>query len=116
MEHMFEPEPVLLVGQFRSPPGPTHTEPPDLRPVWVRLDVLYRHPSDAPQTAVGDGLDLVGSVPGLLSGWMRSARGMWLGVCNFAIPYADGRPQPHWVHDQLVPGHALRPRHQNDGG
>jgi hypothetical protein len=78
--------------------------------VWVRLEALYPHPSDAPQTSVGDGLDLVGNAPGLLSNWVRSARGMWLGICNFAIPYADGRPQPYWVHDHLVPAYALQGR------
>jgi hypothetical protein len=97
-------------GMFRSPPGPVHPVSPELRPVWIRLNILYAHPADAPQTSVGDGLDLVGNAPGLLSNWVRSARGMWLGICNFAIPHADGRPQPYWVHDQLVPAYALRHR------
>jgi hypothetical protein len=62
---------------------------------------------------VAEGLDLTGSVPGLLSGWFRTVQGDWLGVVNFEIPYADGRPNRVRLADQLVPGHALRPRDES---
>jgi hypothetical protein len=79
--------------------------------VWVRLDVAFPHPPDAPQTSVPDGWDLVGNVPGLLEpgSWIRSARGMWLALCSFAIPSADGRRYRD-VNQALIPAHALRRR------
>lgn len=77
----------------------------------MRLDAVYPHPEDAPRTSVPDGVDLVGNAPGMLvaDSWIRSARGMWLAVCSITIPYTDGRRTYHLT-DQLVPGHALRPR------
>jgi hypothetical protein len=79
--------------------------------VWVRLDATYRHPADALETSVPDGWDLVGNVRGTLEpgSWIRSARGMWLAVCTFQLTSADGL-RTHMLRDQLVPGHALRPR------
>jgi hypothetical protein len=98
------------------PDGPRpladHLRPrPPTEAVWVQLDAVYRHPSDAPQTSVPDGWDLVGAVPGVLQSrsWIRSARGMWLAVCTFRLPSADGR-RTHFLSEQLVPGHALRLR------
>jgi hypothetical protein len=54
---------------------------------------------------------LVGNVAGTLKpgSWIRSARGMWLAVCTFQITSADGR-RTQTLSDQLIPGHALRPR------
>lgn len=85
-----------------------------LTPVLVRLDLLYPHPPDAPHQVVPDGLDLVGEVPGMLSGWLRSARGPWLAVLSsLEIPYADGRRHKVRLVDQVVPGHCVRVQ---DGG
>lgn len=69
------------------------------------------HPADAPQTSVPEGLDLVGNAPGSVrpGSWVRSARGMWLALCSFDIPYPDGR-RTNQVTDQLVPGYALQAR------
>jgi hypothetical protein len=36
--------------------------------------------------------------------------GDWLGVVNYEISYADGRPEKLQLADQLVPFHVLRKR------
>jgi hypothetical protein len=93
-------------------PLPEHLQPrPPTESVWVQLDAVYPHPPDARQTSVPDGWDLVGAVPGVLQSrsWIRSARGMWLAVCTYRLPSADGR-RTHFLGEQLVPGYALRPR------
>lgn len=41
-------------------PWPGATPPEPTQGVWVRLDALYAHPSDAPETSVADGWDLAG--------------------------------------------------------
>jgi hypothetical protein len=71
---------------------------------------MYRHPEDAPEASVPDGWDLIGNVSGTFEprSWIRSARGMWLGVCTVEITSADGL-RTRLLRDQLVPGHALRP-------
>lgn len=92
--------PNPLATQF-DPPRPT-------RSVWVRLDTLYSHPPDAAETSTPDGWDLVGNAPSVARAdtWIRSARGMWLALCNFEITSADGL-RSQWFHEQLVPAHAM---------
>ncbi|GAB3437400.1 hypothetical protein [Actinophytocola sediminis] len=91
-----------------------HGHSPDLTPVWVRLDVTFPRGPDAPRRTVPDGLDLHGNVRGLLSGWLRRKEGDWLGVVNFAVPYADGRRNGPFLRDQLVPAEALTPRRDHE--
>jgi hypothetical protein len=90
--------PALPVGGEQMPdyPRPPATQllpRPPTEAVWVRLDAVYPHPPDARQTSVPDSWDLVGTVPGVLQSrsWIRSARGMWLAVCTYRLPSADGR-------------------------
>jgi hypothetical protein len=104
---------VFLAPDNRSGDPPERKPLPLSPAVWVRLDAVLPHPADARQTSVPEGLDLVGNAAGWMrpGSWVRSARGMWLALCSFDIPYADGR-QTYRVADQLVPGYALqlRPR------
>lgn len=92
------------------PPGPVHTEPARLTPVWVQLDALNVRVPGQPSHFVPDGLDMTGQVAGLLSGWHRTAKGDWLAIVNFSVPYADGRRHKLRISGQLVPAYALRPR------
>lgn len=96
---------------YPNPPATQFLPHPPTESVWVQLDAVYPHPPDAPQTSVPDGWDLVGAVPGVLlsRSWIRSARGMWLAVCTYTLPSADGR-RTQSLREQLVPGYALRPR------
>lgn len=82
--------------------------------VWVRLDAVYPRDPDAARQTVPDGVDLHGTVRGLLSGWLRRSEGEWLGVVNFRVPYADGRRSNLLLCDQLVPAEALSPRDGNE--
>lgn len=96
---------------FQSPPPDQFKPHRPTRSVWVRLDALYAHPADQPQTSVPDGWDLVGNAPGiaLTDTWIRSARGMWLAQVNFEISSADGR-RTQWFREQLLPASVLRLR------
>jgi hypothetical protein len=86
----------------------------ELTAVWVRLDVLFpRDPAGSWRT-VPDGLDPRGNVRGLLSGWFRTVDGRWLGVVNYAVPYADGRRERVMLRDQLVPAEAMSERADHD--
>jgi hypothetical protein len=85
-----------------------------LTPVWVQLDRVFVRDPDATRHVVGDGLDMSGTVPGLLHGWFQTVDGDWLGVVNYAIPYADGRRDNVRLSDQLVSAYALRPREGGD--
>lgn len=98
-------------GIMSPVPWPGAIPPEPTQGVWVRLDALYTHPADAPETSVPDGWDLIGNVPGVLRSrsWIRSARGMWLAACNFALPSADGL-RVHHLANQLIPAYALSPR------
>lgn len=85
------------------------------RPVWVDLAALYRLPVDESRDGellprFGQELHLEGEVAGVLHEWTRSARGLWLGVVDFAVPFADDRSQRMHLQRQLVPYYALRPR------
>jgi hypothetical protein len=81
-----------------------------ITPVWVRLDLLCVRAEDAPLRVVPDGLDMTGTVPGQLSGWFRTVKGDWLGIVDYAVPYADGRARREEFKDQLVPHYALAKR------
>ncbi|WP_326960526.1 hypothetical protein [Amycolatopsis sp. NBC_01286] len=85
-----------------------------LTPVWVRLDAIFVRIKGAPEHAVDGGLDFTGEVPGLLHGWWPTHRGHWLGVVDYEIPFADGRPRTIRAVDQLVPLYVLRPRGEPD--
>lgn len=85
------------------------------RPVWVDLNGLYRLPVDESRDGdliprLGEELHLDGEVVGTLHEWIRSARGLWLGVVTFAVPFAEDRSQRLHLQRQLVPAYALRPR------
>ncbi|MGF6889530.1 hypothetical protein ABIA39_009014 [Nocardia sp. GAS34] len=82
-------------------------------PVWVRLDAVYIRDPGMPKHRNGAGLDMTGERPGLLSHWLPTYSGGWLGKVTYAIPYADGRP-PLEVTGQLIPAYALRPRRTSD--
>ena len=90
-----------------------HGHHPRLTPVWVRLDAVYARRPDAPHRVAPSGLDMEGEVSGLLSTWFETARGNWMGIVTFRIPYADGREQKLTLRDQLVPDYALRKRTEN---
>jgi hypothetical protein len=85
-----------------------HGRSPVITMVGVRLGTLYPRQPDAPRRVVPDGLDVTGTVPGRLTGWLRTVDGDWLGVVNFEIPHADGRKHQVPLLDQLIPVHALR--------
>jgi len=87
-----------------------HGRVPVITPVWVRLDAIYLRVPGAPTHTVATGLDMTGEVPGRLTGWFSTAKGDWLGVVDFEIPYADPRRTKLEVVDQLVPAYALRRR------
>lgn len=83
------------------------------RPVWVRLDTVYRQLNFPPRppprgTPV---LQVRGEVPGKLHDWLRTSTGEWLGLVSFSVPYAELLPSEGLqLVDQLVPAEALRPR------
>ncbi|WP_433270774.1 hypothetical protein ACQPZF_10765 [Actinosynnema sp. CS-041913] len=87
-----------------------HGRYPVLTGVWVDLAAAFPRPSGVPRRVVADGLDMTGSVPGVLSGWFRSVDGDWYGVVNHPIRYADGRRAHIQLADQLLPSTALRKR------
>jgi hypothetical protein len=87
-----------------------HGRRPVLTRVGVRLDRLFARPPHAPRRVIETGLDLTGEVEGRLHGRFPSVEGDWLGVVNYEIGYADGRPRKVWLADQLVPFHVLRLR------
>jgi hypothetical protein len=52
---------------------------------------------------------MTGEVPGVLSHWLPTVAGDWLGVVSYSVQYADGRGMERFA-DQLVPSYALRPK------
>lgn len=80
------------------------------KPVWVRLDAIAIRDPGTPCHVNGAGVDMTGERPGLLTHWIPTYSGEWLGRVTYSITYADGRA-PLELIDQLVPGYALRPRH-----
>ncbi|SDN06385.1 hypothetical protein [Allokutzneria albata] len=100
----------LITPYTRMTGNHNHGWRAELTPAWVRLDEFLRRPSSFQRRVVGDGLDVSGEVPGMLTGWFRSAEGLWLGVCHYRIPYADGRTVTIAVRNQLIPAYALRRR------
>jgi hypothetical protein len=112
---MFDFNPTVVDSPYTRWQGDdVHGHHKVVRPVWVLLDRLLMRDPDAPRHVVGDGLDMSGTVPGLLHGWFQTVNGDWLGVVNFAVPYADGRRNKVWLPDQLVPAYALKPRVDDD--
>ena len=102
-------EPRLL-----HPDGTGHyqrgvTEPP--KEVWVRLDCLAIRDPGTPRHVNGSGVTMTGERPGLLTHWVPTVAGDWMGRVSYSVPYADGRPPLH-LSDQLVPAYALRPRRE----
>lgn len=81
-----------------------------LTAVSVQLDRLFARVLGAPRHVIDTGLDLTGEVKGRLHGRFPSVEGDWLGVVNYKIGYADGRPQKVHLVDQFVPFHVLRSR------
>lgn len=77
--------------------------------VWVDLGTLFYRPPDATRHVIETGLDLTGQVPGRLHGRFPSVDGVWCGVVDYEIPYADGRRSLPLV-DQLLPFSVLRPQ------
>jgi|SRR5215207_10489360 len=81
------------------------------RCVWVHLDALWQRPDPELRRMVGDGLDGTGRARGMLTGWLRTSDGLWLGEVHLEIGYIDGRRQRQIWRCQLVPAWALSPRH-----
>jgi hypothetical protein len=88
-----------------------HGKTPKLTKVTVDLRRMFDRPEM--RSTVPDGLDLDTVVPGLLSGWLRSVDGLWLGVVNYALTYTDGRRREVVLKDQLVAEYALAARSKN---
>ncbi|WP_245746137.1 hypothetical protein [Nocardia altamirensis] len=91
----------------------TVTYPP--RPVWVRLEAIVIRDPGTPKHINGAGVIMRGERPGVLTHWVPTVDGDWMGRVTFTVQYADGRPDLH-VADQLVPAYALRPRRAEDSG
>lgn len=87
-----------------------HGRHPRTTRVWVRLDAICPRIPGQPHRVEPSGLDMTGEVPGLLSTWLCSAKGDWMGVVTYQIPYADGRRSKLDLRDQLVPSSAIRER------
>ncbi|MCP3800685.1 hypothetical protein NLX83_15565 [Allokutzneria sp. A3M-2-11 16] len=103
----------LITPYTRMTGNHNHGWRPELTPVWVQLDALVRLPPRFRRRTVGHGLNMAGRVEGTLTGWFQTVDGLWLGVCHFRIPYADGRADTVAVRKQLVPEYALNPRANN---
>ncbi|CAM3738226.1 hypothetical protein KIPE111705_22425 [Kibdelosporangium persicum] len=102
--------PVINSPYTRFSGDALHGWQPIVTPAWVQLDAIYVRSADVPVHTVADGLDMTGRVHGHVSGWWRTVKGDWLGVVNYAIPFADGRQQKLELRDQLIPGYALSKR------
>ncbi|PFX04274.1 hypothetical protein CJ469_02152 [Nocardia farcinica] len=63
-----------------------HRERPKL--VWVRLDAIMVRNPGLPIRNNTAGIDMSGEVPGLLHGWIPTAKGDWMGLVNFDVHYA----------------------------
>lgn len=79
------------------------------KPVWVRLDAVCVRNPGVPAHPNGAGVIMTGEVPGVLSRWVPTVAGDWLGVVTYSVQYADGRGAERFA-DQLVPSYALRPK------
>ncbi|CAM4523832.1 hypothetical protein NONI108955_42640 [Nocardia ninae] len=79
------------------------------KPVWVRLDAIVIRDPGTPKHTNGSGVIMEGERPGVLTHWVPTVAGDWMGRVTFSVQYADGRPDLR-VADQLVPAYALRPR------
>ncbi|MEU5407421.1 hypothetical protein [Nocardia asteroides] len=81
----------------------------------MRLDAVAIRDPGMPRHVNGAGVTMTGERPGLLTHWVPTYAGDWLGRVTYSIAYADGRP-PLELTDQLVPAYALRPRTSGQGG
>jgi hypothetical protein len=98
------PAPAPAIASFAAP-----AEVPYAHPVWVDLERLFRHEPEHARS-VYDGLDTTGRARGFLTERVRAGLVDWLGVVNYQLHYADGRPQPVIFNEQFVPFYALQPR------
>lgn len=71
-------------------------------PVWVNLDRLFPRFPDMPRHANGAGVVFSGVVPGVLHQRYPAVTGEWMGLVDFVVAYADGRPSLE-MKAQLVP-------------
>ncbi|MEV0357083.1 hypothetical protein AB0H71_13580 [Nocardia sp. NPDC050697] len=79
---------------------PAVSDPPT--PVWVNLDHLFPRFPDMPRHPNGAGVEFSGVVPGVLFRRIPAVTGEWMGLVDYTVPYADGRP-PLEMRQQLVP-------------
>lgn len=91
----------------RSKRADTTSEP--WRPAWVDLTALFPRPAGADRR-VTDGVDVSQPVMGLVRQWIQADGGLWIGRCNYRIPYLDGRPGGLDALDQWLPETVLAPR------
>lgn len=101
-------------GTSQAAAAPVPIERPPLTPVWVLLDALCVRVPGMPHRLVPDGVDMTGRVRGLLVSWHATAKGDWLALVNFSVPYADEHRGKLKLTHQLVPAYALQPREQDN--
>jgi hypothetical protein len=81
-----------------------------MKKVWVRLDaVMLRNPGVPIRPNVA-GVDMSGEVPGVLRQWVPTAKGDWMGVVDYDVPYVDGRAEKLRLRGQLLPSYVVRER------
>lgn len=85
------------------------------RLVWVDLGQAHRELPRAgkpvPPVARNRGVTLEGTVPGELHAWVRSARGGWLALASFSVPWFGFGGI---LVRQLVPGAAVAERRKGE--
>jgi hypothetical protein len=59
------------------------TYPP--RPVWVRLDAIAIRDPGTPKHTNGAGVIMQGERPGMLTHWVPTVAGDWLGKVTFSV-------------------------------
>ncbi|WP_067498965.1 hypothetical protein [Nocardia ignorata] len=69
--------PRPLYPQGRGHFARTVVESP--KPVWVRLDAIVIRDPGTPRHVNGAGLDMTGECPGMLTHWVPTYAGEWLG-------------------------------------
>ena len=89
----YEPERV-------SDPDRVHIE------VWVHLELLCPRPADDRRRVMVDGVDFTTKAPGVLTHWLRTGDGGWLGLVTYEVAYVDGRHYKRKFEDQLLPAWA----------
>ncbi|SDD68700.1 hypothetical protein [Actinokineospora iranica] len=84
-----------------------HGRYPVVTEVLVDLGTLFSWPPNTPRRVAASGLSMSGVVRGQLHGRLQDVDGRWYGVCDFDLPYADGRRATIRCIDQVVPFRAL---------